>query len=303
MTRISVIANLRHQLGESPVWNSIEQAWYWVDITGQSLNRYRNADQSLDQRLFTFRPSYFGFTDTNEIILTGSAGVYRLAHLHAEPLLLCHPESHRPGHRFNDGAVTPDGGFIAGTLGDGKSASGTAYQFEFEYGQLTYSPIQNGYQIINGQAFSPDGRWYYVTDTPTKRVLRYPYDRTHKRLGKAELFYQFSAELDWPDGAAVDRRGNYWIALHGAGTIAVIAPTGERIRDIQLPTRKPTMVAFGGPKLNQLLVTSACQELDAGQLAAEPLAGAVLLIDLDASDLGTEPIRIKTTEDLNASRP
>ncbi|WP_320823633.1 SMP-30/gluconolactonase/LRE family protein [Reinekea sp.] len=295
MPQISVLANLNHQLGESPVWNSIEQAWYWVDITGQSLNCYRTADKALDQRLFDFKPTYFGFTDTNEMVLTGSAGVFRLADLHAEPILLCHPERHLPGNRFNDGVATPDGDFIAGTLGDGNSASGTAYRCGFARGQLSCTPIQDGYRIINGQAFSPDGQWYYVTDTPTQRVLRYPYDRAQKRLGKAELFYQFSAELDRPDGAAVDRQGNYWIALHGAGTIAVISPAGERIRDILLPISKPTMVAFGGPRLNQLLVTSACQELDAAQLAAEPLAGAILLIDLDADDLGTEPNRINTT--------
>ena len=282
---ISVLAELNMTLGECPRWNRQEQAWYWVDIMEGILYRFCTQYEVLSHRRFPFKTAVFFFTEQNHIILTSSTGLYLLESFHSEVIFLGNPETHLPDNRFNDGTSTPEGGFIAGTIGDGNQAVGTTYKFELTNGKLSTTPLKNEYSIINGQAFSPNGDWYYVTDTPTQKILKYPYEPSLTKLGEPELFFSFEATNEFPDGAAMDQQGNYWIALYGSGKVCQISPEGHRLQDIELPVSQPTMVAFGGPNLTHLVVTSAKQGLTKEQLRDEPLAGCVLLIETNVEGL------------------
>ena len=75
------------------------------------------------------------------------------------------------------------------------------------------------------------------------------------------------------------RHGYYWCAMVGAGLIARFDPTGRMDRSINLPVRDPTMCAFGGQKLDTLYVTTARRLLQPPELAAQPLAGGVFVIE------------------------
>ena len=46
---------------------------------------------------------------------------------------------------------------------------------------------------------------------------------------------------------------------------------------LRLPVSQPTCVAFGGPQLDRLFITSATQGFDEQALLAEPEAGNVLV--------------------------
>ncbi|MFQ3230735.1 MAG: sugar lactone lactonase YvrE, partial [Reinekea sp.] len=252
---ISVLAELNMTLGESPRWNSQEKSWYWVDIIEGLLYRYCTQSEILSHRRFPFKTAVFFFTEKNHIILTSSKGLYLLESFDGDEIFLGNPETNVPDNRFNDGVSTPEGGFIAGTIGDGSQPNGSTYQFELINGVLNSTLLRDKYTIINGQVFSPNGEWYYATDTPTQEILKYPYDRNQQSLGEPHLFYSFKNTNEFPDGAAVDHAGNYWIALYGSGKVCQISPEGKRLQDIDLPVSQPTMLAFGGPSLSQLLVT------------------------------------------------
>jgi sugar lactone lactonase YvrE len=56
------------------------------------------------------------------------------------------------------------------------------------------------------------------------------------------------------------------------------APDGTRLRRINLPVRRPTMLAFGGTALDEIYVTSARAGADAAELAVHPLSGGVFRI-------------------------
>ena len=59
-----------------------------------------------------------------------------------------------------------------------------------------------------------------------------------------------------PDGACVDADSCYWIAcVHGSAVIRV-TPAGVVDRLITVLVPKPTMVAFGGPSLSTLFITT-----------------------------------------------
>jgi sugar lactone lactonase YvrE len=88
-----------------------------------------------------------------------------------------------------------------------------------------------------------------------------------------------------PDGAAVDVEGNYWCAMMEGGRLLRLSPGGEILREILLPARCPTMLAFGGPTLRTLYVTTARANRPEAELAQYPLSGCVLTLEVDVAGL------------------
>jgi sugar lactone lactonase YvrE len=81
----------------------------------------------------------------------------------------------------------------------------------------------------------------------------------------------------------IDAEDKLWIALWGAGRVVRVCPVQGRIlAEVTLPVSIPTACTFGGPDLDQLLITTASISLTAEQRAAEPLAGALF-----AAEVGT----------------
>jgi sugar lactone lactonase YvrE len=145
--------------------------------------------------------------------------------------------------------------------------------------------------VSNGLAFSPDSRWMYHADTTSHRIDRYEFNAATGTVSHPQRFQQFStdkAASDYggrPDGAAVDSEGAYWCAMFEGGRILRFAPSGELLREIKLPLRCPTMVAFGGDDLRTLYITSASHKRPAEERAQYPLTGRVLSLRVDVPGL------------------
>ncbi|MEV8468337.1 SMP-30/gluconolactonase/LRE family protein [Fluviibacterium sp. DFM31] len=56
-------------------------------------------------------------------------------------------------------------------------------------------------------------------------------------------------------------------------------PEGELLRRIALPLPMPTALAFGGPDLDQLFVTSTYIRMPGGYSSFAPQAGNLIVID------------------------
>jgi len=80
-----------------------------------------------------------------------------------------------------------------------------------------------------------------------------------------------------PDGLCVDVEGCLWVAFWGAGQIRRLAPDGAVLQVIDVPAPHTSSVAFVGPELDRLLITTARADLDPGQLAASPSSGRVFV--------------------------
>jgi sugar lactone lactonase YvrE len=79
----------------------------------------------------------------------------------------------------------------------------------------------------------------------------------------------------------VDSEGNYWSAMYEGGRIVKLSPTGELLQEVELPVRCPTSLAFGGPDLRTLYVTSASKGRPKEELAQYPHSGKVLSFAVD----------------------
>ena len=139
--------------------------------------------------------------------------------------------------------------------------------------------MDEGMIVSNGIAFSPDGRTLYFTDTRRYTSYAYNLDLDDGVVTNRRVFADYASTGDRPDGACVDVDGCLWAAFFAGSRIVRYRPDGRVDRTLALPVTNPTCLCFGGTDLRTLYVTTARKFLSDAQLAAEPLAGALLAIE------------------------
>lgn len=157
-----------------------------------------------------------------------------------------------PDLRFNDGRADSQGRFWVGTMvtSDNTSAFGALFRLDQSLElQEMYSPIS----ISNSICWSANDGSMYFSDSKQRLIWRSDLDD----LPPLEVEVHIKLEAGEPDGATTDRDGNLWVACWGIGEVRCYAPDGNLIEQIAVPARQPSCIAFGGPNLDHLLITSA----------------------------------------------
>ena len=297
---ITVAVELDMSLGESPVWSVARQTLYWVDISNGHIHAWRPQAGTPPTRCeLGEKVGCIALADMG-LVAAAASGIVRLSGGGEPERLADNPEWHKEqqeretgqqagrGNRFNDGRCDATGRLWVGTIA-ADEASPTAALYCLDNGKMTKRLAD--ISISNGLAFSPDRRWLYHTDSLTRRILRYPFDVDSGRLGEGDTWVDLEALglPGVPDGAAVDSEGCYWNALYGGGRIVRFSPEGELVTEHLVPCPHPTMVAFGGPDLRTLFITTATQHLDAEGKARWPAAGSLLQMKTGVAGLA-EPV-------------
>jgi sugar lactone lactonase YvrE len=282
-------ASLRTELGECPIWSIADAALCFVDITGRAIHRYRPGDGSHARLPVAEDIGCIGLWPGGGFIAGMRTGVFRLdAEGRTVEKLAANPEDHATS-RFNDGRTDPRGRFLLGTIDEPK-AGGNARLYRYDRRGLTV--LVDGLLTSNGLAFSCDGCTLYHADTPRFAVRRYTYDPATGALADPEPFVTLAptdTDRGRPDGAAVDAEGCYWTALYEGGRIQRYAPDGRLLAEVAVPAHCPTMVAFGGPELRTLYITSARAGRPADEIARLPLSGALFALEVEVSGLPAVP--------------
>jgi sugar lactone lactonase YvrE len=270
------------QVGESPVWRAGENALYWVDIAGRSVNRLELANNKRTAWKTEEMPACLVFARDGALLAAMETGIFSLelgvGVARARRLAsVTHPMG---SMRFNDGRCDRQGRFWAGTMHMQMSeaqAVGSLYRYDPD-GSLA-GPLESGLVTQNGLAWSPDGRRMYLSDShaSVNRVWCFDYDRDSGLPGNRRLFVDMSQHGGRPDGAAIDAEGCYWICANDGGAVLRFTPEGKLDRRLVVPTAKPTMCAFGGAGLDTLFVTSI-RPANPELLAQQPLGGAVFAL-------------------------
>jgi len=105
-------------------------------------------------------------------------------------------------------------------------------------------------------------------------------------MSKYRPFATVPSQYGMPDGATVDDRGGYWVAVAAppggppTGGVARFTPDGKLDRYVDMPVPFVTMVAFGGPTLSTLYVTTARLEAFMPQGVPEG-AGNIFAMETD----------------------
>jgi sugar lactone lactonase YvrE len=275
--RVRRIGDTRDQLGESPVWDHRTQRLYWIDSLAGTIHRL---DPTTGELTDFHAPAPIG-----SMVLRHDGGAmlalrHGFARYDFERGQVASPiasiDCDHSMVRLNDGKVDPFGRFIAGTLHGGRAHDEPALGglYRLEAGAVTLLDTDLG--VSNGPCFSPDGAILYLGDSARRVIWAYDYRREGPPANK-RLFADTSTLNSGPDGATVDADGYLWSVLVRAGTLARFAPDGRLDRTVELPVKHPTSVAFGGPKLDILYMTSISKSTNLS--ASEPDAGGLFAIE------------------------
>jgi sugar lactone lactonase YvrE len=279
------------QLGECPVWHPEETALYWIDIAGKAVHRYNLANSQHRSWALPSEPGCLARSTDGKMIVAMRSGVALLDTASGALNLIADAPYDTSLMRFNDGRCDANGRLWAGSLYEPRDKPGASL-FCVERGVIRNAG--NPVTVSNGVAFSLDRRTLYHADTTAHRITAYDFDLASGQIGSGRIFKQFSTDKSnnyggRPDGAAVDSEGAYWCAMYEGGRLLRLSPAGEVLREVLLPVRCPTMIAFGGADLKTLFITTARHNRPEEELQKMPLSGCVLTMQVDVPGLIEPP--------------
>lgn len=290
MRHVEVAARVSNELGEAPVWCEARQALYWVDIRAPALWRL-SASGQLDMPMPEFCGALVLAADGRLAVgLLSRVVLFDPATAECRPFVDVEPPSR--GNRLNEAKCDGAGRLWIGSMRDfGAATTGALYRVEVTGEHPAVTRVLSDVTIPNAMAWSPDGRTMYFADTGDGQIRAYDFDSEQGALGRMRVLVEAGQVPGKPDGVAVDEDGCLWNARYGGGCVVRITPRGEIDHTVELPVSQPTSCAFGGPDLRTLYVTSARQRLSQAELTAQPLAGALLAVNVGVRGLAVSRLR------------
>lgn len=285
--KFEVVHDTPMLVGESAIWHEVESALYWVDIDGLTVNRLHAASGKFSSWKMGSEPSALAIDDNNYLVVATRNGLLRLNTTDGSETPLMDAPYDTGKVRFNDGRVDPAGRFWIGTIYEPRDQpAAEMYVLDKDQLRLAWS---GGMTNSNGLAWSLDGRTMYHADTTSHRIDCYDFDPATGEHSNRRTLLTFPSDkkaADYggrPDGATMDSEGMYWVAMFEGARVLRIAPDGRIDREIALPVKCPTSLAFGGPDLRTLYITSASHGRSEEEIAQYPHTGKVLALRLDVA--------------------
>nr|WP_316643966.1 SMP-30/gluconolactonase/LRE family protein [uncultured Roseateles sp.] len=286
--RLSLVFAQTAILGECLQWHAGSGRWWWTDIESSLLHAWTPAsDAALSCRL-PDRLGCFAHTRSGRLLL-GLAKSLCLADLDdlqatgatlARLTPLAAVDAREPHNRINDGRTDRRGYFVFGTINEEpvRRPIGGFYQYSMRHGlrPLALPAVA----IANSICFSLDGRTLYFCDTLSRTLQQCDYDAESAQVAGIRPFVAVSDRHAWPDGSVIDAEGCLWNAQWGAGQIVRYGPDGALLQRFSVPAKHSSCPALGGVQGDQLMVTTARQELSPEQLLAMPLSGSLFGLQL-----------------------
>jgi sugar lactone lactonase YvrE len=160
-----------------------------------------------------------------------------------------------PIRRFNDLTTDSHGSVIVGSVspmpaGGGKRPPGELYRRDAG-GKVT--KLWEDIEFSNGLGFSPDEKLLYHCDTMTNAVWVYDV-KSDRSLTDRRMFGRLPEGA--PDGLAVDADGGVWVAATSTGELLRFKSDSTLDLRIKASDRMVMSLAFGGPDLCDLYVTT-----------------------------------------------
>ena len=140
-----------------------------------------------------------------------------------------------------------------------------------------FDPIfqDESYIISNGPIFDYERNIGYVTDSIKRIIYSFSMNDISSSGFQKKIFLSLNNVDGNPDGMAVDRNGNLWVAMWGSGKVCCFDKSSNLKLILQLPVSKVTSCAFGGSNLNELYITTASIGLNDIEAERQPHAGKI----------------------------
>ena len=162
----------------------------------------------------------------------------------AVEVLAHEPKMNQP----NDLAIAPNGTLYASDPNWG-AKTGQLWRIDPD-GTTTRLATDMG--TTNGVEVSPDGKRLYVNESVQRNVWVFDI-QPDGGVANKRLLRQFPDHGF--DGMRCDAEGNLYITRYGKGTVVVLSPAGQVLREIDVLGARPSNLCFGGPDGRTVYVT------------------------------------------------
>lgn len=260
------------QLGESPIWDEDWGSCFWIDILGKSIYEYKWDSKTISHYQINHLISLVVPGRKGELITAFQGGVGRFNLANQSMSVITDMNLDWKYLRCNDGVADNDGQLWVGTmyLQHLKNA-GSVYRINAK-NQLKVK-IKN-VTISNGMCWSLDNKRLYYTDSVTREIRSYFFDKESDDLHFEKVVVRIPQDKGLPDGMAMDEEGNIWVALwggFGVGRFDIVS--GRMISFIEIPVPYVTFCSFVGTHLDTLIITTAKDGMNKQDLINYPLSG------------------------------
>lgn len=286
---VRLVCETPDMLGESPVWDHRHGLLYRVDGVSRLIHSLDPSSGAVRQWETPSMVGSVALAEGSRLVCGLVDGIWLMDTQTGgfEPLF--RPEPPDPAIRFNDGKTDRQGRFLCGSMGIHADPLGKLWRVD---GEGRTHVFATGIRISNALCFSPDGRTMYFADSLERIIRAYPYGPQDNDLGEPRVFVDTAPWESGPDGATVDSEGHLWVCLIQVGKIARFSPDGELDRLIDAPTDLPSSLAFGGPDLDILFVTSIRDSGSGRAVSRHPHGGCLHAIEgLGVRGLPETPFR------------
>lgn len=273
------VLDIKAALGEGPLWSQERDALYWLDQRRQTLNRFDPISGANRAWHLDARPGSFTLCEGG-LLIAANLGFYRFDFAKEVFEFICDAPFDPAIFRFNDGKADRQGRFWVGSILVKFEHHGVprASYYCYDAGKITAGIT--GVQTPNGTGFSPDGTIMYRAESMRRAILAHDYAPLTATPSNERVIAEMPEGFGIPDGGTVDEEGGLWFAVPfgETGKIARFTPDGRLDLHFDVPVLAPTMVAFGGPDMATLFITSGRIE-DLMDRPHSPLGGDIFAVE------------------------
>jgi D-xylonolactonase len=252
---VSRLAKAGARVGESPLWLPGPGVWLWLDLQGRRVHRYdpRTERNAVIAEGFAEDLACLARWTDEAVLLVSVRSFHRISLVDGSVRPVSCPVDLSVGTIFNDGKVDGHGTLWLGSSDAAEAAPiGRLWCVAAE----RVTEVAAGFIVSNGPAFAPDGRSAYFADTLGRRLLRFNLDPAGQPVAQV-VFAHVDSAAGYPDGMTVDSEGTLYVGHWEGARISRWRPDGTALPDLAVPALNVTSLAFGGPALRHVAVTTA----------------------------------------------
>ena len=286
MATVECVVDCKAWLGEGPLWSPGEKCLYWTDVPSYTVHRWSPSSGETKTWKMAEMVTSMALRAKGGMIVSTTSGIDFWDPETDALERVCAPDANYPANRSNDGKCDRRGRFWYGTMYNNLNPDGTGRPIEGSTGNLyridadaSFQHIDSGIGVSNTFAWSPDDTIMYFADTFVG-IYAYNFEAETGATSNRRLFAKSEDEaLGFSDGSTIDSDGFIWNARWDGGCLIRWAPDGTIERTVAFPCSRVTSAIFGGEELDTLYVTTARYELTEAELAEQPLAGGIFVVD------------------------
>jgi D-xylonolactonase len=250
-----IIAQDNNLCGEGPLWDAAQQRLLWNDLGSSLVFQLTLADNVKSTLSHGLMVAGMALNRTGDLIFAGATGLHLWRHQDDYQTIVA--EFQGETLYFNDILADRQGRIYAGTSYWNEremEKPGKLYRIDPD---RSIRVVDEGLELSNGLGLSPDHRTLYFADSAARRIYTYEVNPASGDLSRKRIFVQVPRSEGMPDGLTVDAEGFVWSAQWYGSQVVRYDPEGKVERRIEMPVAQVTSVAFGGPDLTELYITSA----------------------------------------------